>query len=68
MERAKTVVEAKEMFLRQQIRLLTAVLEPSEDWRRFGPTPEQGDLSEKAVDGALTKRQIFPFQKYCCYC
>ena len=56
MERARTVVETKETFLRQQIRLLTAILEPSEDWRQYGAESQQGDLSEKAVDDALHKR------------
>lgn len=56
MERVRTVTETKETFLQQQVRLLTAILKPSEDWRQYGPEPEHGGLSEKAVNDALQRR------------
>lgn len=60
METAKTIIELKEAFLRAQIRLLTARLEPTEKWRDYAKEPEQGDLSEKVVEEVLQKGELTP--------
>lgn len=55
MENSRTITELKSSFIRSQIRTLSAALEPSEDWRQYGPVPEEGDISDKAVEEVLQK-------------
>ena len=57
MERSRTVPEAKTAFLRQQIRLLSAILQPSSSWRDSAPPlpTEASSLSDKAVEEAVGK-------------
>lgn len=55
MDNSRTIAELKTSFIRSQIRTLSAALEPSEDWRRYGAVPEEGDISDKAVEEVLQK-------------
>ncbi|KAK2764371.1 hypothetical protein FQN54_009065 [Arachnomyces sp. PD_36] len=55
MEPSRTVAELKASFIRSQIRTLSAALEPTEDWRQYGPVPDEGDISDKAIEEALQK-------------
>ena len=55
MERTHTVTEAKSAFLRQQIRLLSAILQPSSSWRETAPDIEGPDISDKAVEDVVGK-------------
>lgn len=55
MENSRTIAELKTSFLRSQIRTLSAALEPAENWRQYGAVPEEGDISDKAVEEVLQK-------------
>ncbi|KAK2807964.1 hypothetical protein FQN50_005206 [Emmonsiellopsis sp. PD_5] len=54
MESSKTITELKTSFARDQIRLLSTALTPSENWRDYGPAFEN-DIPEKAVEEVLMK-------------
>ncbi|EFW16372.1 hypothetical protein D8B26_005716 [Coccidioides posadasii str. Silveira] len=54
MAHSMTVAELKTAFLRDQIRILSTSLDPTEDWKDYGPEVES-DLSDKAVGGVLQK-------------
>ncbi|KAK2781302.1 hypothetical protein FQN53_000646 [Emmonsiellopsis sp. PD_33] len=54
MESSKTITELKSSFARDQIRLLSAALTPSENWRDYGPASEN-DIPEKVVEEVLMK-------------
>ncbi|EFE38800.1 conserved hypothetical protein [Trichophyton verrucosum HKI 0517] len=54
MSSTRTISEAKLGFLRDQIRVLSAPLSPSPDWREYGPAAED-DIGEKAISEALQK-------------
>lgn len=54
MDRSKTVTDAKAAFLRSQIRLLSAVLQPSSQWREFADDTED-NLPDKVVQDAMNK-------------
>lgn len=54
MDSSRTISELKTVFLRHQIRVLSATLEPSEDWRDYGPEFEDG-LTDKAVADVAQK-------------
>ena len=46
----------KRAFLQSQVRILSAPLEPTEDWReQAGDVPEEGDLEDRSVDAVLNK-------------
>ncbi|KAK2744156.1 hypothetical protein FQN57_004416 [Myotisia sp. PD_48] len=49
MENQRTITEIKLSFLRDQIRILSASLDPSPDWREYGP------IVEEAIDDKTTK-------------
>jgi hypothetical protein len=55
MDRAKTVTDAKAAFLRTQVRLLSAILQPSKQWRDFADNAEEDDLSDKVVHDIMSK-------------
>ena len=55
MGNSKTVTDSKATFLRQQVRLLSAILQPSATWRDFGPESEAGDIPSKVIDDVLHK-------------
>ena len=55
MDQSRTVVEAKTAFLRQQIRLLSATLQPSSQWRDNAPAIEEPELSDKVVEDVMNK-------------
>ncbi|KAL2006401.1 hypothetical protein VTN00DRAFT_9069 [Thermoascus crustaceus] len=55
MESSRTVSELKSSFIRSQVRILSAILEPQEGWRDYAPESEEDDLSDKAVEEALQK-------------
>ncbi|OAL66332.1 hypothetical protein A7C99_1737 [Trichophyton rubrum] len=48
MSSTRTISEVKLGFLRDQIRVLSAPLSPSPDWREYGPATED-DIGEKAI-------------------
>lgn len=54
MDPSKTVAEVKLSFLRDQIRILSTALEPSEGWRDYGPEVNH-DIPDKVVVGVLQK-------------
>ncbi|EZF74116.1 hypothetical protein H105_04126 [Trichophyton soudanense CBS 452.61] len=54
MSSTRTISEVKLGFLRDQIRVLSAPLSPSPDWREYGPAAED-DIGEKAISEALQK-------------
>lgn len=54
MNPTKTVAEVKLSFLRDQIRILSTALEPSEGWRDYGPEVDH-DIPDKVVDSVLQK-------------
>jgi hypothetical protein len=63
MDRAKTVTDIKAAFLRTQVRLLSAILQPSRQWRDDdgADTPaaaeddEQDNLSDKVIHDVMSK-------------
>lgn len=55
MDTSRTISELKSSFIRTQVRILSAALEPQEGWRAYGVPSEEGDLSDKAVEEALQK-------------
>src|SRR5271163_1248167 len=55
MDRAKTVTDAKAAFLRTQVRLLSAILQPSRQWRDFTDNAEEDDLSDKVIHDVMSK-------------
>lgn len=55
-----TIPALKQSFLASQIRALSAPLSPPPNWRAQRPTPAEGDISDKVVDAALSKREL-PF-------
>jgi hypothetical protein len=55
MDRAKTVTDAKAAFLRTQVRLLSAILQPSRQWRDFADNAEEDDLSDKVIHDVMSK-------------
>ncbi|KAL2364903.1 hypothetical protein RJZ56_002165 [Blastomyces dermatitidis] len=59
MDSTKTITEIKSSFVRNQIRILSAALTPSEDWRDYGPVCED-DIPNKTVEDVLQK--FFPSQ------
>ncbi|EEQ86964.1 uncharacterized protein BDCG_02084 [Blastomyces dermatitidis ER-3] len=70
MDSTKTITEIKSSFVRNQIRILSAALTPSEDWRDYGPVCED-DIPNKTVEDVLQKlnavlkkhtRAVFPSQ------
>ena len=62
MEQSRTVVEAKLAFLRQQIRLLSAQLQPSAQWHDDVAQIDEPDLGDKVVEEAMNKRMVPSFQ------
>jgi hypothetical protein len=46
MDRAKAATEVKAASLRTQVRLLSAILEPSRQWRDFADNAEEDNLSD----------------------
>ncbi|EEQ34231.1 hypothetical protein McanMca71_005020 [Microsporum canis] len=54
MSSTRTISEAKLAFLRDQVRVLSAPLEPSPDWREYGPIVED-DIGDKFINEALQK-------------
>ena len=62
MDRVKTVTDAKAAFIRSQIRLLSAVLQPSQQWRDFAPESKEGDLSGKVVQDVMVKGITTPLR------
>ncbi|PGH17571.1 hypothetical protein AJ80_04749 [Polytolypa hystricis UAMH7299] len=54
MERSKTIKELKTGFIRDQVRILSAQLGPSPEWRDYGPDVDD-ELGDKAVDDAVHK-------------
>lgn len=54
MENARTVTEIKLSFIRDQIRILSAALEPAPNWRDYGPDVEE-EISDKTVEDVLQK-------------
>ncbi|KAI1976768.1 hypothetical protein LOZ55_004058 [Ophidiomyces ophidiicola] len=57
MAHTRTIAEIKLSFLRDQVRLLSTPLEPSEEWRDYGPETEH-DISDKTVEGVLQKFNV----------
>ena len=72
-QKAKTIADEKAAFIRTQIRLLSAILRPSEDWRDHplaisdddededeagGEEKGNSNLSEKVVADVMTKGWI----------
>jgi hypothetical protein len=55
MDRAKTVTDAKAAFLRTQVRLLSAILQPSKQWRDFADNAGEDDLSDKVIHDVMLK-------------
>ncbi|KAJ9254386.1 kinetochore Sim4 complex subunit Fta4 [Paecilomyces variotii] len=55
MDTSRTISELKSSFVRTQVRILSAALEPQEGWRAYGVPSDEGDLSDKAVEEALQK-------------
>jgi hypothetical protein len=55
MDRAKTVTDAKAAFLRTQVRLLSAILQPSRQWRDFADNAEEDNLSDKVIHDVMSK-------------
>ena len=59
MDRAKTVTDVKAAFLRTQVRLLSAVLQPSKQWRDSAENAEEDNLSDKAIQDVMSKGRGF---------
>ena len=55
-----TVIDLKKAFLANQIRLLSAPVDPSEEWRENAPVVDEGDLQERVVEEVLYKRKDTP--------
>jgi hypothetical protein len=55
MDRAKTVTDAKAAFLRTQVRLLSAILQPSRQWRDFADNAGEDDLSDRVIHDVMSK-------------
>ena len=49
------MTDTKVAFLRQQVRLLSAVLQPSATWRDFGEESVEGDIPPKVIDDVMNK-------------
>ena len=58
MEGSRTISELKSIFVRNQVRLLTAKLAPQDGWRDYGRGVE-GDLGDKVVDEVIQKCMYF---------
>jgi Kinetochore complex Fta4 of Sim4 subunit, or CENP-50 len=58
MESSRTILELKTSFIRNQVRILSNAIAPQEGWRDFAPETED-DLSEKVVEEALQKRELY---------
>ncbi|KKZ62332.1 hypothetical protein EMCG_03250 [[Emmonsia] crescens] len=54
MDSSKTITEIKSSFVRNQIRILSAALTPSEEWRDYGPASDD-DIPDKMVEDVLQK-------------
>ncbi|KAF3482541.1 uncharacterized protein GIQ15_05300 [Arthroderma uncinatum] len=54
MDPPRTISEIKLGFLRDQVRVLSTPLDPSPDWREYGPIVED-DISDKVVNEVLQK-------------
>ncbi|OAX80416.1 hypothetical protein ACJ72_05251 [Emergomyces africanus] len=54
MDSSKTITEIKSSFVRNQIRILSVALSPSENWRDYGPSSED-DIPDKLVEDVLQK-------------
>jgi hypothetical protein len=59
MDRAKTITEVKAAFIRTQVRLLSAVLQPSQQWRDFADIAEEDNLSDKVIHDVMSRGMIF---------
>lgn len=55
---SRSIIDAKEAFLRAQIRLLATPLSPADRWQEFAEEPQEGDLPEKVVEDVLRKGMI----------
>lgn len=64
MENLRTISELKTLFIRNQVRTLSASIAPQEGWRGYAPETED-NLSEKTVEEVLQKCLFSddPFQK-----
>jgi hypothetical protein len=61
MDRAKTVTDIKAAFLRTQVRLLSAILQPSRQWRDLTDKAEEEDnLSDKVIHEVMTMGKKAP--------
>jgi hypothetical protein len=58
MDRAKTVTDAKAAFLRTQVRLLSAILQPSRQWRDFADSTDETNLSDKVIHDVMSKGRL----------
>ncbi|KAK2865171.1 hypothetical protein FQN49_003844 [Arthroderma sp. PD_2] len=54
MDPTRTISEIKLGFLRDQVRVLSTPLDPSPDWREYGPLVED-DIGDKVVNEVLQK-------------
>lgn len=50
-----TIIDLKQIFLNNQIRILSTPLAPSQGWHDNAPIPEQGVLKDKTVQDAIRK-------------
>lgn len=57
MDASRTLLELKSTFIRAQVRILSENLEAPEDWRSYATGSEEDELSDKAVQDALQKRE-----------
>jgi hypothetical protein len=58
MENLRTISELKTLFVRNQVRTLSASIAPQEGWRDYAPETED-NLSEKTVEEVLQKCLFF---------